>query len=494
MSKLVSFGKNAMEKMLCGLDTAADAVSGTIGPKGRNVYLQEIYGNKIVNDGVTIASKVVLKDPEEDMGAFVIRNATSQTNDDVGDGTTTTAILTQAIIHECLARPENPMEIRTSLNDAAETVYAQLKSQSVPITTEDIERVALISAEDPTIAHIISEVTQKLGVKAVINVEDAKTLETDYEIVDGYEAPVGFLSPYFSDPKTGKAVLTDVPVLVTDKKISNVIDIKPLFDQFAKESIGSCVIVCDDIENSMLGVLVTNKLQGRFNPLVIKAHGDILKDIEGATGATMVSDSTGVTFQSITTGQLGFAKSVISDQHKTLFLGDGIASKEYADVLERQVDTEPNQYIKKKIEERVAQLRGGIAVIRIAAPTDLEREYLKLKAEDAIKAVQAALEEGIVTGGGLALWDIAQNISTDTVGGIVLKKSLIAPARKIIENGGQDYTEIMSKPDDYKLSLKDVSDPTKVERIALQNAVSAAGALITSFALITDIPDATHDK
>ena len=208
----------------------------------------------------------------------------------------------------------------------------------------------------------------------------------------------------------------------------------------------------------------------------------------------MVSDSTGVTFQSITTGQLGFAKSVISDQHKTLFLGDGIASKEYADVLERQVDTEPNQYIKKKIEERVAQLRGGIAVIRIAAPTDLEREYLKLKAEDAIKAVQAALEEGIVTGGGLALWDIAQNISTDTVGGIVLKKSLIAPARKIIENGGQDYTEIMSKPDDYKLSLKDVSDPTKVERIALQNAVSAAGALITSFALITDIPDATHDK
>lgn len=489
MAKHVSF---SLEKMLKGLDIAANAVGGTIGPKGRNVYLTETYGNKVTNDGVTIASKIVLEDPEEDAGAFVIRNVTGETNDKVGDGTTTTAILTQALIHACRERPENPMEIRSSLNEAAKGVYESLKAQSIPITSSDVERVALISAEDPTIAHIISEVTQKLGVKAVINVEDSKTLETDYEIVDGYEATVGFLSPYFADPKTGKATYTDVPVLVSERKVTNIIDISPLFEQFKKSNVPACVMVVDDIDDQMLGLFVANKMAGRFNALVIKAHGDTLKDIAGATGADLISNSTGITFQNVTLENLGQAKKVVSDAHKTLFLGDGEASKAYADIIEKDAENEPNQYLKKKIEERVAQLRGGIAVVRIAAPTDLEREYLKLKAEDAIKAVQAALEEGIVEGAGFALWSIAQKMEPKTIGESILKKTLISPTRKIIENGGEEYAEAMSKVGERRgvLASQGVVDPCKVERVALQNAVSAAGAFVTSFCIISDLSDA----
>lgn len=489
MAKKVSFGREAMDAMLRGLNVAAEAVAGTIGPKGRNVFITDTYTTRIINDGVSIANKVILKDPEEDAGAYVIRNVCSEQVERVGDGTTTTAILTQAIIKECLARPENPMEVRSSLNNAVQGVFEALRARSKAITKDDVERVALISAEDPKLAKIISQIVSKLGEKAVINVEDSKTLETEYEVVDGYEAPVGFLSPHFADPKTGKATLTDVPVLVTDRKISNITDIKPLFDLFAKNQIGSCVIVVDDIEDAMLGMFVANKAMGRFNALIIKAHGETLRDIEGAVGATMVSAQSGITFQSITLDHLGHAVKVVADQHKTLFLGDGVAAKDYASVLEAELEHESNIYLKKKLEERIAQLRGGIAVLRVAANTDFEREYLKLKAEDAIKAVGAALEEGIVEGGGFALWDIAQEIDTTTIGGAVLKKALIAPAKRIIENGGEEYAEAIANASERraKLSSLGVSDPTKVERLAVANAVSAAGTFITSFCLITDI-------
>lgn len=496
MAKQVSF---SLEKMLAGLRTAARAVGGTIGPKGRNVYLQEVYGNKVTNDGVTVASKVILKDQEEDAGAFVIRNVTGEQNDKVGDGTTTVAILTEAIIDECLKRPENPMDIRTSLNKASEEVIAQLKELSVPVEKDDIGKVALISAEDPVLSSMITALVSKLGVNAVISVEDSKTLETHYDIVDGYEAQSGYLSPHFADPKTGKATLTDCPVLVTDRKISNVADIKPIFDQFAKNGVGSAVIVCDDIDDSMLGILVINRLQGKFQALVIKAHGDTLKDIAAVTGATVVSATTGLTFQNITIDKLGHAKKVVADAHKTLFVVEGDSGKIYADVLEKEQELEPNQFIKQRFEERIAQLRGGIAVLRVAAHTDFEREYLKLKAEDAIKAVQAALAEGVVEGGGLALWGIAQGLKGETVGEAILKKALTAPFRKIVENAGRDYAEVVSnmngkgynaRTDTYEdLMETGVVDPTKVERLALSNAVSAAGTFITTFAVITDIPD-----
>lgn len=486
--------------MLLGLDKASSAVGGTIGPKGRNVYITDQYSPKITNDGVTIANKIILEDPEEDAGAYVIRNVCSQQVEDCGDGTTTTAILTQAIVHASLERPENPMEIRQSLNASVAQVFDKLKEASIPITKEDIKRVALISAEDYTLATIIAEVTQKLGEKAVINVEDSKTLATEYEIVDGYEAPAGYLSPHFADPKTGKAVLLDVPVFVTDRKISNITDVKPLFEYFQKNGIGSCVIVCEDIDDSMLGLLVANKVMGKFNSIVVKSHGDTLRDIEGAVGAKRVSASTGITFQGVSLEHLGHAKRVVSDAHKTLFLGDGDSAKEYADVLEKEVEQEPNIYRKEKLEERVAQLRGGVAVLRISANTDFEREYLKLKAEDAIKAVQSALAEGIVEGGGMALWRIAQSMESNTAGDAILKRALTTPLRKIIENAGKDYAEVVSNLPvghgyDAKSALyanlieKGIVDPTKVERRAVANAVSAAGTLITTSALITDVKD-----
>lgn len=496
MAKKVSFNREATDKLIKGLNTAADAVAGTVGPKGRNVYITETYGNKITNDGVTVANKIVLADPEEDAGAYVIRNVTGQQNDDVGDGTTTTAILTQAIIKACMERPENPMEIRQALNESVKKVFEQLKAQSKPITKEDVERVALISAEDPKLASIISQVVKELGEKAVINVEDSKTMETTYEIVDGYEAQAGYISPYFvTDTKTAKATFFDVLVLVVEKRISNVVDIAPLWKQFEQAGIGQCVIVCEDIDDAILRVLIANKIQGKFQSLVIRASGDVLKDIEGATGARAVG--TAASFQNIKLTDLGSATKVVADAHKTLFVSDhGMA---YADQLEATVESEPNMYRKEKLKERIAQLRGGVAILKVAASTDFEREYLKLKAEDAIKAVSSALEEGIVEGGGMALWRIAQSMG-DSLGEQILSKALRQPFRKIIENSGKDYAEVVAgllpnmgwnaQNSTYSDLIADgIVDPAKVERKAVANAVSAAGTLITTFCLITDIPN-----
>jgi chaperonin GroEL len=498
MAKTILTGKYAMEKLLKGLNLAADIVSATIGPKGRNTFISDPYTPKITNDGYTIAKNVLLDNNEEDMGAYVIRNVCGQQNDDVGDGTTTVAILTQAIIQEILKRPENTMEIMASLKDASEKVIKQLKAKSIKVSKDQIERVALISAENPQLAKMISDVIGKLGEKAVINVEDSKTLLTDYEIVDGYEASVGYMSPHFiNDKKSGKAIYQDIAVFITEKKISNITDIQPLFEQLKKQNIASCVIVCDDIEDAMLGMFLVNKNMGTFNSLIIKTNGETLKDIAGATGATMVSDQTGVTFQNITIDNLGIAKKVVCDANKTLFIGGGESSKKYAKELALKLEAEPNMWVKKKIEERIAKLNGGIAVLRIAAPNDLEREYLKLKAEDAVKASLAALEEGIVEGGGMALWRIAQAMDSKTIGEQILKRAMITPLRKIIENCGEDYAEVISKmlpgsgynakTGEYKImEIEGIMDPAKVERCALMNAVSAASTLCTSYGLITE--------
>lgn len=497
----IHFRKEAIEKMLSGLDKAANAVGGTLGPKGLNVYIDDPYIPKITNDGATISRHITFKDKLENAGAYLIKNTSNQTNDDAGDGTTTTSVLTQAIVHECIKRPENAMMIKESLKIAGDSVLKTLTSRAIKIGKKDIEKVALISAENPELAKLITEIIKRLGEKAVINVEDSKTFATEYEIVDGYEAPVGFMSPHFiNDKKTGKAVFTEVPVLVVDKKIANIQDIATIFDQFKKEQINQCVIVCDDIDDSILGLLVMNKNMGTFNSLVIRATPETLKDIEGATGATAISSSTGVTFQNVKLEHLGKARKVVCDAGKTLFLGDGIASKLYAEELERALDNEPNMYIQNKIKERVARLRGGIAVLRIGAPTDLEREYLKYKAEDAVKATQAALEEGIVEGGGMALWRIASELTPKTVGEEILKKALTSPLKKIIENAGKDYAEVIKNmPDGDGYDAKNdkyvdmieagIIDPAKVERCVVENSVSASSTFITTFAVISLIDD-----
>ena len=502
MANKVTFGRESLDKILKGLDIAADAVGGTLGPKGKNVYLDDVYTPRYTNDGATIADRIVLKDKLENLGAYVIRNASSQTNDDAGDGTTTTAVILQSIIHECLKRPENPMEIRKSLNHAKDEVIKLIKKYSKKIGDSDIERVALISSENEHIAKMIAEIINKIGNKASMHVQDSTSLLTDYEIVEGYEANVGFLSPYFiNNSKTNQSIHEDIPVLVVERRIQNMIDIKPIFDKITEAGLGKCAVITYDIDDTMLGVVVMSKLKGVWDGVVIKAMDDVLHDFEGVSGATMISDKTGVTFQNVELKHLGRAKRIISDAHKTLLIGDGARGKIRAMELEKRADKEPNMYLREMQRERAAKLRGGVALIKIGAPTDGERGYLKDKAEDAVKAVKAALEEGIVEGGGMALWRIANELPQKTVGEQILKKALQSPLKKIIENGGKDYTEIVTKMTNtiqfrtrpgydarndklVELIPAGIIDPAKVERCAVQNAISAAGSFITQFASI----------
>lgn len=504
--------------MLEGLDMAANAVCITLGPKGGNVGIDDQTFPKIINEGGTIAYNGVLEDRVMNFGANIIRNTTAQTTDDAGDGRSTTAALIKALAHACVERPENPMEIRESLNKAGHKILKEIAKKSIKVKKEDVEKVAYISCEDKQIAKLIGEIVHKLGEKAVINVEDSKTFATDYEIVDGYEAHVGFMSPRFiTDKKTAKAVYQDIPILCTEKKISNISDISTIFNNFAFETkdgkvlidpntqkpiasrnpITSCVIICDDIDDSMLGMFVQNFEMKTFNALVIRATGLLLEDIAGYTGAKVISNSSGINFQNFKREYLGFAKKVVCDANKTLFIGNGISHKQYAKELEAKAEGEPNMYTQENMKKRVSKISGGIAVLRIGAPTDYEREYKKPKAEDAVRAVKGALEEGITEGGGMTLWRIAQAIKPKTVGEEILKKSLVSPLQWIIKNAGKDYAEVVlnmpqgkgynAKTDTYEDLIKQgVCDPVKVERVALENAISSVGMFITTKAVIID--------
>lgn len=517
MNKDVIFGAESQKRIVKGIDTTCDAVGGTLGPKGRNVYVDDANQPKWTNDGATIATNVVLKEPLENAGAKLVKNACGQTNDDAGDGTTTTAVLLQALVHESLKRPENPMEIRESLLEAGKKVVKEIKKRSKKIDKKDIRQVALISAENKELANAISEIINKIGEDAVITVEDAYDGLISYDIIEGYEAGVGFMSPDFANKKA-QCVMTDVPVFVSDKKISSVGDIKPLWDKFQKKGISNCVVVCEDIENAVLGVYVVSKRAGVFNALVIRATGDLLKDIEAAVGATRVSDTTGLTFQMVDESHLGWVKKVISDSNKTLFIPkDSSRSLSYADSLQKIADIEPNMYIKKRLEKRISQLRGGVAVLKIGA-SDFEREYLKDKADDAIKASKSALAEGIVEGGGMTLWRIAQDMKPKTIGEEIVKKALVAPFKKIIENAGKDYAEIVTKMQStfYKTSSvgpstgsagvvscgydakfdefiplipNGIIDPARVTRCAIENSIANTAQFITGFCSITDKPE-----
>lgn len=498
--KIVTF--NPMSAMLEGFDIAANAVGGTLGPRGRNVFIDDALAPKITNDGATIAQNIVLSDKIKNAGVGIVKNTSGQTNDDAGDGTTTTAVILQSIVHECLKRPENPMLIEDSLKKASLKVISELKKKSTPITLEKIKDITDISAEDEEISNTVSTILKKIGKDAVVTVEDSNDSNTSYEIVDGYEAHLGFMSPVFiNDTKRARAVMNDVPVFVTEKKISTIQDIAPLFEKLKANGINSMVIVCDDIETPMLGIFAASKATGAFNSIVIRATGDILKDIEATVGATRVSDTTGLSFAMVDVKKhLGFVKKVVSDANKTLFIPQDTASATmWANHLQKTYDLEHNLYIKERLNKRISQLRGGIAIMRVGSHTDFDREFKKLKAEDAIKAAKAALEEGIVEGGGMALWRIADKMKPKTIGEEILKKALTSPLRKIIENAGKDYAEIVkdlpegmgydAKEDTYADLFKmGIIDPTKVERCAVENSVSNAAKFITTFATITDEP------
>lgn len=503
--KVVSL--SPLEKMMKGFDIAAETVAGTLGPKGRNVWIDDAVMPKFTNDGATIAQNVVLKDPQENSGAKILKNTCGQTLDDAGDGTTTSAVLVQAIMHEAMKRPENAMQIRESLLEAVPAVVKQIKKVSTTITPAEIKKVALISAEDESLAENVSQIFKKVGKDVVITVEDSYDPFISYDLVSGYEANTGFMDPRFADPKSKKAELTmsDVPVLVTEKKISAVSDIAPLWEKFAKNHISSCVIVCEDIETPMLGVFLASKLTGKFNAVVIRATGDLLKDIEAAVGATRVSDTTGVSFQNVDMQHLGHVKSLTVDANKSLFIAsDPKKAAVYANHLEKFVANEGNQYIRTKLEKRISQLRGGVAVLKIGSQ-DFNREYLKDKADDAIKSCKAALAEGVVEGGGMCLWRIAQSMPNKTIGQQILRKALTAPLRRILKNADRDYAEVVQGITDIDgydaredafvdLIANGIVDPAKVERCALENATSNAANFITMSASITDAPHAPIDS
>ena len=498
MSKKINFNKEGMSEMIKGMDIVADAVGGTLGPKGRNVYIDHDFYPKVINDGTTIANSIELPDNMQNMGAKIIRNTAGQTNDNAGDGTTTTAVLTQSLIHECLKRPENPITIRNSVREASKKALKMLSGRSRKITVQNIEKVALISSENKLITKMIKDIISKLGPKAIINIEDSKTFGSYYEVVNGYEANCGFCSPYFvNEQKSMRAVYEDIPVFVSEKRISNVIDIQKVFNILAENKKSSCVIVGDDIDESIIGIMVQNKIRGIFNSIVIRATGETLKDIAGITGANAVCEGLGVTFDNFTLEDFGFAEKVISDSRKTIFVGNEKVAKTYSFELENQAENEQNAYTKNKKKEQAAKVRSGIGIIKIGAPTDFERENLKYKAEDAVKASLSALEEGIVEGGGMTLYRISEKMANKSIGEQILKSVLKSPLKKIIENSGKEYADIIKRlPIDQGYDAKNdkfvnmvesgIIDPTKVERCAVENSISAATEFITSFCAITE--------
>ena len=497
--KQVDFNPTALEKMRKGIDIVADAVGRTIGPKGTNVFIDNATTPKFTNDGASIAHQIVLPDKLENAGAWVAKNACAQTNDDAGDGTTTTVVLLKAIVDECLARPENRTLVMQSLMEAKRKVLTELKKQSKPISQKEVINVARISAENEQLAQLITEVVGKVGSKSVITVEERQDgFESDYKLVQGYEAHVGFMSPYFrNDPQKARAVYSDIPVLCTAKKLGTVQDLK-FFEELAKKNMGELVIVAEEIEPSILGIFVATKMSGKMNLLVIKATGPLLEDIAAATGSTLLSDETGVNYGNLDVNKhLGRADKIICEEKKTVFMSEATSAKKQADRLEAFAEGNPNQLEARKLRERAAKLKGGIAVIRIGAHTDAERNYLKDKADDTVHSVQSALEEGVVEGGGISLYRIAEGLKAKTIGEEILRKSLTAPLRTIISNAGKEYADVIkslptgfgydAKKDCYSDFFKEgILDPVKVERCALENSIATASLFITTHCSITD--------
>lgn len=497
--KQVSFDTEALDGMLKGMRTVTTAVGKTIGPCGTNVFVDNASTPRFTNDGARIAHEITLPNKLENAGAWVARNACGQTNDDAGDGTTTTLVLLQAVVDECLKRPENKTQVMHSLLEAKKKALDLLKKQSKTITQKDVLSVARISAENEELAQLVTDVVKKVGSKAVVTVEDRQDgFESDYKLVQGYEAHVGFMSPYFrNDPTRARAVHTDIHILVTRRKIGNLNDITEISKVLESAKISNLVIVGEEIDEKMVGVFVRTNMTGAMNLLAIKATGPLLEDIAAATGATLIDDETGITFETMDKSHLGFAAKVICDEKNTIFTSGATSAVKHAKRLEAFAAENPNQFEAKRMKERAQKLRGGIAVIRIGAHTDAERNYLKDKAEDTIHAVQSALEEGVVEGGGISLYRIAASLSGKSVGEDILRNALKAPIRQIVANAGKDYAEVISgltqgkgydaKKDCYSDFFKEgILDPTRVERCAMENAISTAAHFITTHCAIVE--------
>jgi len=529
MAKQILYSEEARQKLKAGVDKLANAVKVTLGPRGRNVVLDKGYGSPtITNDGVTIAKEIELEDKIENMGAEIVKEVSTKTNDAAGDGTTTAVVLAQSLIQQGfrnVAAGANPLALKHGIEKATEVIVAELKNISKPIAgREEIAQVATISAEDAEMGNLIAEVIDEVGKDGVVTVEESKTFGLSKEMVKGMQFDKGYVSPYMvTNAEKMEAVLEDAPILITDRKIASIQEILPILEQIAKGGKKDLVIIADEIEGDALATLVVNKLRGVLNVLAIKAPGfgdrrkEMLEDIAVVTGGTVVSEDRGMTLEKVTLDNLGKARRVVATKEKTIII-DGAGSKETIEKRIKQIKAElensTSDFDKEKLQERLGKLSGGVAVIKVGAPTEVEQKARQHKAEDALAATKAAVEEGIVPGGGVALIRAAKvlaNLQVDTeekIGVAILAKAVEEPLRMIANNagvegsvvveyvkkqeGGQGFNAQSRKYED--LLKAGIIDPTKVVRSALQNAVSGASILLTTEAVVAEKPKDKDDK
>ena len=526
MAKQIKYGDEARKLLENGVNQLADTVKITLGPKGRNVILEKKYGTPLViNDGVTIAKEIELKDPFENMGAQIIKEASTKTNDVVGDGTHTASVLSQAIIREGkknVSEGENPIILRKGIDKAVEVCVNKLKAISTPVEgKQSIAQVASISAADETIGKLISDAMEKVGNDGVITVEESKTMRTELNIVEGMQFDRGYCSPYMATDLDKMVADLDNPyILITDKKISSIQDLLPLLEQVVKMG-AKLLIIAEDVEGEALTTLILNKLRGSFICVAVKAPGfgdrrkAMLEDIAILTGGTVITDDLGLDLKSATLDMLGRAKQVKVDKENTIIVEGAGSSEQIAQrvsQIRNQMADCTSDYDREKYQERLAKLAGGVAQINVGAATEVEMKERKLRIEDALNATRAAVEEGIVAGGGVALLSaitdveiLVKTLSGDEkTGAEIVRKALEAPIRQIAENAGVNGGVIVaqvlaSKKTNYgydaltgtygDMIAKGILDPTKVTRSALQNAASVAGTLLTTESIVCDIPE-----
>jgi len=528
MAKQISFKEDARGKLQKGINQLADTVKVTLGPKGRNVVLDKGFGAPtITNDGVTIAKEIDLEDKNEDMGAQLIKEVASKTNDVAGDGTTTATLLTQAIVNAGLknvAAGANPMEIKRGMNKATKKVVETIRKNSKEVSGKtEIAQVASISAGDKDIGELIAEVMDMVGKDGVITVEESNTLGLEKEVVEGMQFDSGFISQYMiTDSASMKATLENPLVLLTDKKISSIQEILPLLESMAQGGKKELVIIADDVDGEALATLVVNKLRGTINVLAIKAPGfgdrkkEMLEDIAILTGGEIISEDTGAKLEDAKIEMLGSARKVEADKDNTVIV-EGKGEKKHIETrisqIKSQVEKTSSDYDKEKLEERLAKLSGGVGIIKVGAATEVEMKEKKYKVEDAVEATKAAAEEGIVAGGGVAFIDAIgelKNLSVDgdeELGVEILKKALEMPMRQIAENAGVEGSIVIEnvrkmKPGEGYDAQEDrygdmvgfgVVDPAKVSRSAVQNAASIAALILTTEAVVAEKPDDKTD-
>ncbi len=524
MSKQIHFGDEARLKMFAGMEKVAKTVTCTMGPKGRNVIFSKSYGApQVTNDGVTIAKEIELEDKIENMGAELIKEAASKTNDAAGDGTTTATLLTYAMVKEGLREIRsgiNAIELKNGMKKAGALVVAELANMSKALVTqEEIEQVATISAQDAEVGGIIAAAMEKVGKDGVITVEEGKTFGLEVEVTEGMKFDNGYISPYMiTDGEKMEGRVNDAHILITDKKISSLKDIINVLESLAQSGRRELVIIADDIDGEALTGIILNKLKGVLTVLGIKAPGfgdrkkEMLRDLAILTGATLITDETGYKLENATIEHLGHAKAIVSTKESTTIIGGG-GEKHLIDgrvnELRRLIEVTKSDYDKEKIAERIAKLAGGIAVIKVGAASEVEMKEKKLRIEDALNATKAAVDEGIVAGGGVALLKAAKALKwvkftpAEQVGADIVARALTYPVRQIADNAGKEWAVVVNEvmnhadphygydaaADEYKDLVKaGIIDPTKVARSALENAVSIAGMFLTTEALIVDAP------